>query len=163
MNDLEAMLGALPPARSGVNRDRVMFEAGRASGRRARRSQRGWALLSTALALISIGEGALLVKRGAPAEPPPVVAVQQTVESPKSSDALPASTEEHITAQSPEPYLTSADSLRGRLAAQVLRYGLDGLPKSVPADWGESSRSILQSHGALPDDLRKELEMGGPS
>jgi hypothetical protein len=64
----EADLGALSPAPHRLDRDRLMYLAGRSSalGRRATAIRRAWPAIAAGLALVSLGEAALLVTRADP-------------------------------------------------------------------------------------------------
>ncbi len=50
-----------------------------------------------------------------------------------------------------------------RLAAQVLRYGLDGLPASPTVASSASETRPASSGEMLQEELRKLLDPGGPS
>jgi hypothetical protein len=88
LTNIERRLSALRPASGGLDRDRMLFEAGRASGRAEGRA-RAWALAAAASVLVAVGLGvglarersraldlerALIAARGTPpaiAAPPP--------------------------------------------------------------------------------------------
>lgn len=95
MNDFEAQLRRLVPLAPDLDRDRVMFEAGRAAGASSRSR---WRAATGALALLSIGLAIALGlrnERPAPAPAAPVVVVPApepptTVETPVPvADATP--------------------------------------------------------------------------
>lgn len=58
LNDLEAALGSLAPAASRLDRDSLMFHAGKisAGARKRRRRDIAWPAIAASLALIAIGE-----------------------------------------------------------------------------------------------------------
>jgi hypothetical protein len=159
---IESALGSLVPARSRVDRDLVMFRAGQASVRRSRSGPRAWNAIAASLAIIALGEGVLLAYR-----PPPRI-VEKVVVVREPARALIVQPPEPGVAEVPES-LSIENSLSlgqtdyERLTAQVLRYGLDGLPASPmvasPASgpWPASSGQMLQ------EELRKLLDPGNPS
>ncbi len=61
LTDLEHRLAALRPTSDRLDRDRMLFEAGRASARAEARS-RAWALSAAASALVAIGLGVGLAR-----------------------------------------------------------------------------------------------------
>ncbi|MDG3003156.1 hypothetical protein [Paludisphaera mucosa] len=96
---LERSLADLVPARSGLDRDRLMFEAGRRSVLGARRTSWIWPGLAASLALVAVGQAFVLSNRPAarvvivadprPAPPPtsePVVIL--TRREPAATDSL---------------------------------------------------------------------------
>jgi hypothetical protein len=168
LNDLEAALGALAPARSGLNRDRVMFEAGRAAGARSRgTAYRAWVGASTILAMISLGEGAVLVRwhsgsdaKTALAGRTPAAAAPSVV---RPAVEVTVGTRDERFGQPEDWSAIVEESPRNRLMAQVLRYGLDGLPGPAPVARGDAESWVPRSRQDLAEELRKELELGGPS
>lgn len=146
LSPIEAALAALAPARSPVDRDRIMFAAGRASARPSRGFRVPWAAVAAGFALISAVEGMLLTYK-----PAPGVIVRM------------------VAARVPEPTLSPAPIVAAprvdfglgrtpydRLAAQVFRYGLDGLSTPIPAGPGRRSVGSRQM-------LREELALNTPS
>ena len=61
LTDLERRLAALRPASGGLDRDRMLFDAGRASARAEGRA-RAWALSAAASALVAVGLGVGLAR-----------------------------------------------------------------------------------------------------
>ena len=161
LNPIEAALRSLVPARGRIDRDRVLFRAGQAAVRSPSFGRRGWMAIAASLALIALAEAAALAHRPpfrivervvvvpAPAAPPPERAAVPAQEAP---EARPLG-------DSFGPGPTASD----RLAWQVLRYGLDGLPAPPAAagatgePWPASSRRRLQ------EELRIVLNPGDPS
>ncbi len=126
-NDLtgfEQRLAAVPPSPGQLERDRLLFAAGRAAGRRS--ALAGASGLCAALALLSTGLGALLVFR-----PPAVVEVERVVvvheplpELQPAPAAPSASESSPLVAATPPP-----EWLEGvRQRERVLRDGVDTTP-----------------------------------
>ncbi len=162
LNTIEAALGSLAPARSQVNRDRLMFEAGRASVRPSTSGRRGWIAAAASLALIASGEGALLAIRPAPQVIERIVVIKEPAKPPV--EPLPEIPE------IPRPVPPSTESLLGfdpgdhdRLAGQLIRYGLDGLPTSNSPARGESAPIPITSRLLLQQELNKVLDPGDSS
>jgi hypothetical protein len=156
---IEAALGSLVPARSAIDRDRVMFRAGQASVRSSRLRLRTWNLVAASLAFVAVCEGILLAHR-----PPPrtVVVVREPARAPINPLPQPGPDEVPVPLPS-ERSFSLGQTASGRLAAQVLRYGLDGLPPSptgaAPASgpWPPSAGQMLQ------EEVRRLLDPGDPS
>ena len=112
--ELEAALGGLAPARSGINRDQVMFCAGRAS---ARRRNRLWQGLSSTLAILLLIS---LVSRSQPGplEPPREMIVHHTLERP----SRPAARVDEDRLEAFRQYV--------RTRRAVLDRGVDAIPAS---------------------------------
>ncbi len=157
-------LGALTPASARLDRDALMFRAGQwATGRRSRTGRFAWPAVAASLAMVALGEGALLaIQPGArvverivvvhvPAPVPPPVPMPE-VAAPVAS--IPFQTYPLALNETPA----------GRLAGQLLRYGLDGLPPSPTASGhGEVARSSPATSGRMLDDeLRRLRDFGGP-
>jgi hypothetical protein len=124
---VESALGSLAPARSRIDRDAVMYQAGRASARPAILGRVGWPAVAATLAALALGEAALLVRR------PGVQVVERLVVVPAS--AVPStSTGRARDTAAPEWYGPldrapgAAETDYERLCRQVVRYGLDALP-----------------------------------
>lgn len=160
---IEAALGALVPARFPINRDLVMFQAGQASARRSSRRSRPWIALAASLALIALGEAALLARRPSPQVVDRVIVVREPAPVP-----LEPADEPIVVAHSPTPRpdvrpLSLGRTNHQRLAALVIRYGLDGLPASPKGVWTESRTWPATSGRMLQAELCKLLEPGDPS
>ncbi len=159
---IEAALGSLVPARIPIDRDLVMFQAGQASVRASRSGQRAWTAVAASLALVALGEGALLAHR------PPAQVVKEVVviREPALTPIKPPS--EQNVAETPEslanvPSLSLGETAYGRLTAQVLRYGLDGLPASPTVASPASGSGPASSGQMLQEELRRLLNTGDPS
>jgi hypothetical protein len=164
LNAIAASLGSLEPARSRIDRDLVMFRAGQASVRPSRLRRRAWNVIAASLALVALGEGVLLAHRPPPQIVERVVVVREPVTVP--APVVPSSEQNVAETSLPiERSLSLGQTPYERLAAQVLRYGLDGLPASPPVaasasasgPWPASSGQMLQ------EELRKLLDPGDPS
>jgi hypothetical protein len=165
---IEAALGSLVPARSRIDRDLVMFRAGQASVRPARLGLKTWNAIAASFALVALGEGVLLAHRPPPQIVKEVVVIREPATVPAPLPVVPPP--ETRVAEAPELLpiersLSLGQTPYARLAAQVLRYGLDGLPASPPVaasasasgPWPASSGQMLQ------EELRKLLDPGDPS
>lgn len=170
---LESALRDLIPARSRLDRDRLMFEAGRASVEPSTSSRGRWAWpsLAASLAVVAITEGAVLASRPAPRVVERVVIV-------KEKPALPA--EEGppvvILSQAPppapsrgaEPSWPSESASLG-LRRQVLRFGVEGLPELPPllthsGDLSTPSVALPESSAASRRlEYQDVLNSGDPS
>lgn len=162
---IEDALGSLAPAKGRLDRDRVMFRAGQASSP-ARTSGRGvWKAVAASCAIVALGEGALLAHRPAPAVIEKIVVVREL--------AAPSTIPPRATADvpSPAPRVAASDEVSfslgrteyERLAGQVLRYGLDGLPASPPSVWVDSEPWPAPSRQLLREQFRKALDSGDAS
>jgi hypothetical protein len=109
LSELEAALGALSPRKVTIDRDALMYRAGRSAGARPWR----WATALTSLVAVVLA-GALLIR--------PTVDRFVPVPAPAPSPTSPAEVEPPPTAggAGPASYLY--------LQEQVLNRGLDGLP-----------------------------------
>ena len=147
LNEVAAALAALRPSPPALDRDRLLFNAGRAS------VSRPWlwriaAAASTAAALVL---AAILILRPAPppvervvyvrVEPAPQPPPPKT-EAPSLPPPAPAESE-----PLPGPLYSSPSTPYTRLEDRVLRWGLDGLaePAPPPAAPPETLDSLLKS------------------
>jgi hypothetical protein len=130
MTSLAEALGALAPARPPIDRDRLMYDAGRAEGRRQARARRGWPAMAAGLAVVAAGEGALLVRRPPPRVIERVVVIREPARQDPRSPAVLAAPGPDRPRSGDFPGL--GWTARDRLADQVIRYGLNGLPASPP-------------------------------
>ncbi len=122
--ELERALRRLMPADSGLDRDRVMFRAGQAAGRRG---SRPWQAAATGLAAALVLAVTLSTWRaGGPPVPGGPVIVHQT----PSADEIPSP-----AAMPGVAYL--------RLRAAVLHEGLDALPTVKSAEQATPIREAL--------------------
>jgi len=169
LNPIESALGRLAPARSRLDRDRLMFQAGVNSAKAQSPRRWVWPAIAASLAVVALSESAALVVRPGPS----VVVVQQPLPVVKDRAVSPEPVQ--ILVQAPpsasseqEPWLPAGNEAMG-LRRQVLRYGLEGLP-DPPA-------LLSQAEGAAPAfgagsetpgllrryELNKVLDLGGPS
>ncbi len=146
LNDFAARLQALRPLPT-EHRDRILFRAGQATAAagRARRSRVAvWPAIAAGLALVVLGEGALLARR-----PPPEV-VERIVYLPRPAPVGVAVVPSSLVA-APPPRVRDLTP-RARWADQMARFGGDGV--AVPV--------LTAPRPALPtlsgrDLLRQEL------
>ena len=180
---IESALGGLIPVSAGLDRDRLMFQAGVLSRSRSGRAGWVWPSVAAVLSLAVACESVFLAWRPAPrvverivvvhepvapspAEPPrdraapllaPVVISSQDVESP---DAIPEALA-YLTATRNSDYL--------RLQDMVLRFGLDAFPEPVrrsapPGSHHDMPESRSSTVGALRRiELEKLLNPGDHS
>ncbi len=159
---IEAALGSLVPARSRIDRDLVMFRAGQAAVRPSRLGRQAWRLIAASLALIALCEGILLAHRPRPQ----IVKEMVVVREPAPAPVVPAveqSVPEVPVSLPIERSLSLGQTAYERLAAQVLRYGLDGLPVSPTVASSASGLRPASSGHMLQEELRRLLDPGGPS
>jgi hypothetical protein len=119
LTDLERSLLTLAPAPPALDRDRLLFEA----GRRSARGRRLWPCATAALALVSAALGAAVVLR--PAPPPVVQVITRDRPAPPPPTAAASS---QPADESPAPGAPSYFQLQ----EQLLTRGLDGLPELPP-------------------------------
>lgn len=165
LNTIEAALGSLAPARSRIDRDRVMFRAGQAAVRPSSSGRRTWVAIAASLALIALGEAAVLAHR----PPPQVIETVVVVHEPETTRVGPPPGRAVIPApvlpeaRPPGGYLGLGQTTHQRLAGQVLRYGLDGLSAPPLAAWSDPEPWPAPSHHLRQEELRKILHPGDPS
>lgn len=134
LSDLEAALARLQPSPAGLDRDRLLFESGRAAGR----GRRLWPAATGVMTAIAASLAAILLLR---ADPAPVVRVV-TVERPVPIEPpalLPAPLPPE---PAPSPGAAPADSVAGPAAASefgrlqefVTRFGIEDLPEPMVPD-----------------------------
>jgi len=143
LNEVASALGALRPNPPALDRDRLLFRAGRAS---APRPWLSWltAAASTAAAVVL---AALLVFQTAPPPVEHVVVVRDQVPAPPAPPKQDEAPPPPATAEaSPPPYPWPSTPYQ-RLEDNVLRWGLDGVPQPPPAAEGppDTRDSLLKS------------------
>jgi hypothetical protein len=120
--EIEAALGGLRPARAPMNRDRVMFDAGRTS---ARRQNRIWQGIAGCLGIVLL---ASVMYR----PPATVVETGRNAVASNVGNSLPVDTANRLHdsfyRERPDPI---ADYVRMRRA--VLKRGIEALPAASPA------------------------------
>ena len=169
LNPIESALGRLAPARSRIDRDRLMFQAGVNSARSAVPAPLGLAVdrgLAGGRGAVRVGcpGGQARSKRVVVQQPAPVAEdravkpepVQILIQAPPSQSA------------EQEPWLPAGGETLG-LRRQVLRFGLEGLPDppsllsqadgAAPAPGADSETpGLLRRY-----EFNKVLDLGGPS
>jgi len=162
LNAIAASLGSLEPARSRIDRDLVMFRAGQASVRPSRWRRGAWNVIAASLALVALGEGVLLAHR----PPPQIVKEVVVVREPAPAPVVPLvaqSVAEMPVSLPSESSLSLGQMAYERQVAQVLRYGLDGLPASPTVVWPDSGPRPASSGQMLQEELRRLRDPGDPS
>jgi hypothetical protein len=133
----EQNLAALVPASGQLNRDRVMFRAGKASVKRASWL---WPAAAGAMTLVAAGLGGLLALRPQPQPQKQIVYVikevprQAPVRSKKQESRPPRVPSTRPTMDEPSYPQTQYF----RMENHLLRWGLDGLPTPPPVPQGEA-------------------------
>jgi hypothetical protein len=182
LSGIESALGGLIPISSGLDRDRLMFQAGAmaVARSRSRRDRWAWPSVAAALALVVVSESALLARRPAPMVVEKIVVVREPAEaSPARDHAQAPPPVVVVSSRDVEPQGTDPGSLaflggaaasdHQRLEALILRFGLDAFPEPVPrpsANGGPANppESSSSTAGALRDiELEKLLNPGGHS
>jgi hypothetical protein len=163
LNLIESAMGRLAPARSRIDRDRLMFQAGVNSAKAQSPRRWVWPAVAASLAVVALSESAALAVRSGQH----VVVVQQSATAPESRPAEPEPVQ--ILSQSPpsrtegNEYWPSGGGEALALRRQVLRFGLEGLPD--PASLlSQSDGSASESPSPLRRyELNKVIDLGGPS
>jgi hypothetical protein len=165
LSGIEDALGSLAPAQGRLDRDRVMFRAGQAAHRPSPLGRHLWVAIAATTGLIALGEAALLARRPTPQVIERVVVVREP--------ALPSDVphDERTTTQAPplqrllppEGPSSLGSTAYERLASQVLRYGLDGLPTPLSGAGSDPVPWSIPVHQLLQEELQKILEPGDPS
>jgi hypothetical protein len=163
---IETALGSLEPARSRIDRDLVMFRAGQASVRPSRTGLWSRNAIAASLALVALGEGVLLAHRPPPRIVREVVVIREPAPIPVPAPVVPPV--EQSVAEVPELLPIERSPSLGRTAyarqvAQVLRYGLDGLPASPTVESPGSGPWPASSGRMLQEEFRRLLDPGDPS
>ena len=129
LSPIESALGKLTPARSRIDRDRVMFQAGVLHARADSRRRWVWPSIAATLAVVALSESVALAVRPGPR----VIVVQRTAPAPESRPPEPEPVQ--ILSQSDSSAIRRGSALvlrrwRGALRCrrQVLRFGVEGLP-----------------------------------
>jgi len=140
LNEVAAALGALRPNPPALDRDRLLFRAGRASAPRPWPWQLTAAVSATAAALLA----ALLVFRPAPTPVERVVVVHDLAPAPPKPEETPAPP---AAVEAAPPTYSWPNTPYRRLEDNVLRWGLDGVPQPPPSAEGpaDTRDSLLKS------------------
>ena len=86
LNPIESALGSLAPARSRIDRDRLMFQAGVILRGRSSRRRWVWPSIAATLAVVALSESVALAVRPGPR----VVVVQQPAPVRKTGPSSPS-------------------------------------------------------------------------
>jgi hypothetical protein len=145
LNDLASALRELTPRVSGINREELMFHAGRASGQ----GSVLWPAAACFSALTALFLGALLLTRPEPATverivlvPVPTVPSPGFAEKDLSAGVAEAGNATVLSAPSGKPWRDYH-----QLQDQILSQGLDGLPPAtvLPSRDPEITDTLLRS------------------
>ncbi len=146
LSELERALGGLQPARAGFDRDRLMFQAGRAAAQGPRRLL--WPAAAAFMTAVAASLGLFLALRPAAEQVVQVVYIDREITvpqpaPPKSPEPQPAP--EREGAASPSVLATLS---YWRLQEIVVRHGIDALPEpAAPAATGPAPASPSTSVG----------------
>jgi hypothetical protein len=144
VSDVEALLQELKPVATGLDRDRVLFRAGRASVLRPGRFV--WPATSGVLALATLALSVALAVRPEPGERIVYVTVPQPAPPKEAAPSdRPPGVIDAGTPTTDRALLTGGRSLMER---QLLRWGLDALPMPAPAN---SSQQVYHIRGVTAD------------
>jgi hypothetical protein len=168
LEPVESDLGRLTPARSRLDRDRLMFQAGMISVRPGSRRAWAWPSIAAGLAVVAVSESIILATR----PDPRVVVVRQEAAPAQNEVAGPDPVHILVEARPSSEVRGGTRDLGGGeglgLRRQVLRFGLEGLPDlplltrsggpaPAPGSVPESSEPLRRF------ELNKVLALGGPS
>ena len=167
LRTIEDALGRLTPARSRLDRDRLMFEAGALSARSAPQHRWVWPSIAAVLALVAMSESMVLaVRPGTRVVLVQAPAPREQPVSPRPVEVLSVTEPSRSTA--PDLWLPG-DSSSLWLKRQVLRFGLEGLPEPPPLLTQARRSGPVPRTGSEPDaplrryEIDKVLDLGGPS
>jgi hypothetical protein len=165
LNAIAAALEALAPARSRIDRDRLMFQAGQARALRGQRGRSPLIVLTALLGLTTLGEAALLARRPAPRVAEARVANEKPlpVAIVASRPAAPRAAPPSMSARSLGSSFALGQTAHERLAGQVLRYGLDALPAALPIGSIDDAPQPIPSRQLLLEEVRRVLDPGDAS
>jgi hypothetical protein len=162
---IEEALGSLVAARSRIDRDLIMFRAGQAAVQRSPRSRRAWIASAASLGVIALAEAFALAHR-----PPPRIVERVVVVREPARPEVEASPERTVAPAPPASEAWSSGDVLAlwrtpyeRLAEQVLRYGLDGLPAPPATAWTGSEPQSSASRQLLQEEIHRVLDPGDHS
>jgi hypothetical protein len=169
LNPIESALEKLAPARSRIDRDRLMFQAGVNSAKAQSPRRWVWPAIAASLAVVALSESAALAVRRGPSvlvvqQPAPVVPDQAVRPEPVQIliQAPPTQSQEQ------EPWLPAGSEALS-IRRQVLRFGVEGLPdRPSLLSQAEGATPALGAGSETPGllrryELNKVLALGGPS
>ena len=146
LTDIEAALGSLAPSKGRLDRDRLMFESGKASPHASRRW--AWPSIAAVTMLIAVGEGAALVSRPEPRVVERVVIVRESAKL----ELAPVT----ILSQRPEPVPIRSEW-------RTRRFDPDAMPEPThdsPSRFTASSTHPELSGSLLRSEIAKLLHPG---
>jgi len=189
LSAFEAALGALRPAPSRLDRDRLMFEAGQAAARKRTQGTRLWPVLAASFACLATGEAFVLTRVREPkviervvarevpaprAEPVPEPAAIAEAPEPNRDSSVVILKERPLDAPrrtTGPARLDGPDFSYAALRRDVLRFGLDALPEPPPIAFSTASDSEERAPISTPtprilrrpSDIDALLNPGGSS
>lgn len=181
LKGVEAAMGSLSPAPGRLDRDRVMYLAGRASARPAPLARAGWPALAAGLAALALAEGfALSGRPGArvvervvyvPAPPPAPAPEKAPAVVPGPQDEGGPAPERRLAdgrapGRLPFLALSRAETDYQRLRTRLLRDGADALPEPPawrPGGVGTAPGPIEPASSLLRSEVDAILNPGDPS
>ncbi len=151
LEEVEALLGGLKPARVIVDRDRLMFKAGRGSA--CQRSRWVWPGIAAALAVSLVG---VLLHRPAPQQVERIVYVPAELAQPSVPPGPAISPAMPTFEPRPAPVLPTIPNEGNylQLRREVLEHGVDALPTGT----GYAGDPVTVRHM-----LGRSVHEGGPS
>ena len=160
-DEIANALGALTP-RAPANRDRILFQAGRASARprSSGRSGKLWPGLAAGFALVAGGEGLLLAHRAPPEVVERLVVVRELAPPVVPPDP-PVTVEPDPPVVSPPPLVER--SSRSQRVDQIARYGLDGWAEPQPILDATPRLPLLSGRDLFRQEIRDSLSLGDSS
>ncbi len=129
LNEVAAALAGLRPNPPALDRDRLLFNAGRVSVSRPWL----WRLTAAASTTLAAVLAAVLLLRPAPPAVERVVYVRVEPPTPPKTDPAPPAVPVESEPAVPPPLYSSPSTPYTRLEDRVLRWGLDGLAEPTPA------------------------------
>jgi hypothetical protein len=167
LRTIEEELGRLAPARSRLDRDRLMFQAGVLSARSPARHRWVWPSIAAVLALLAMSESIVLAVR--PGARVVLVQAPAPQEQPASRPSVEVLSDAEPPRRTAPDLWLPGDSASLWLKRQVLRFGLEGLPDPPPLLTQARRSGPVPRTGSDPDaplrryEIDKVLDLGGPS
>ena len=163
LSEIESALGSLTPARSRIDRDRIMFQAGALHAKAESRRGWVWPSIAATLALVALSESVALAVRPGPR----VVVVQQpspALESrPAESEPVQILSQASPTRSEDIDLWSTGGGEALAMRRQVLRFGVEGLP-DLPSLVSQADGSASESPSPLRRyEFDKVMKLGGPS
>lgn len=152
LHDIESALSKLIVAPSRIDRDHVMFEAGRASVVARRSTPKLWPAISACLTVVVIYQSMLLSPQDSSTVIDSVITVREPI-VPQTKTSVP------MIGIMPLSLALGATE-HSRQVEQVIRYGLDGLPSTPRSSWTSSDPASTSVGRLLQEELRRINDPG---